>query len=261
MIKSLFAKFLQRPAATAEGRQRLEAKQAPAALYAVGDVHGHLDLLRGLERQILADGAHFEGEKWIVMLGDYIDRGPQSAAVLDHLLAPLPADWRRMCLCGNHEQTMAAALTDRTAFRSWLGFGGTETLMSYGISSAEIAAASESSHAHRRLMDAFIPAEHVEFLHQLPVLLQTPRFIFAHAGLRPHVALAEQAEEDLLWFRGPFDSDFEFGATVVHGHTPVTTPDITPNRINIDTGAYATGVLTGIFLGEHPRVLSFYKGT
>lgn len=261
MIRSLIERLLR--AAPAEGpppRQRLVADRSPAALYAIGDVHGHLDLLLELERQIMADAVPLSGEKWIVMLGDYVDRGPQSSAVLDHLLVPLKSGWRRICLCGNHEHAMAAAMVNRKDFARWLEFGGVETLMSYGLSRDDIYAARDSTAAHARLVEAFIPQEHVAFLARLPVLLQTPDYIFVHAGLRPQVAIEDQAEQDLLWFRDPQAPEFDFGKVVVHGHTPVAEPLVTAHRVNLDTGAYATGRLTAMFFGEQPRFLQSRQG-
>ncbi|MDF2797527.1 MAG: serine/threonine protein phosphatase [Devosia sp.] len=237
------------------GRTRLSAARVPPSLYAIGDVHGHLDLLKALEGQLFAHAAGDPGEKWVVMLGDYIDRGPQSAAVLDHLLAPLPAGWRRICLCGNHEDAMAGAMRDRKAFARWITFGGMETLMSYGIASSEVHAACDDARAHARLIQSFIPQEHGAFLDALPSILETPNYIFVHAGLRPGVPVKDQVDDDLLWFRENGGTPYDFGATVVHGHTPVTEPFFSQRRINIDTGAYATGRLTAVFLGEELQVL------
>jgi serine/threonine protein phosphatase 1 len=255
MIKALINALLGKaPPAADAPRRRMYAEKSPAALYAIGDVHGHLNLLKDLERQIIADAKSITGEKWLVMLGDYIDRGPQSAAVLDHLQQPMTTGWRRICICGNHEHAMSAAMKSRKAYLQWLQFGGIETLMSYGIDHAQIQSAGQDNSAHARLVEAYIPLEHIRFVEQLPILLELPGYVFVHAGLRPNVPLVSQLDDDLLWLREA-RSDYDFGALVVHGHTPVAEPILGPFVINIDTGAYATGVLTGIYLGEELRLL------
>lgn len=245
------------------GRTRLASPALPAVIYAIGDVHGHLDLLRALEARILADAAAIAGEKWLVMLGDYIDRGPLSAQVIDHLIAPPPAGWRRFCLCGNHDDTMLLALSGRKALTQWLAFGGTETLASYGIAARDITAAGTSWSRLSQLLDAHIPAEHRDFLAGLPVVLETPAHVFCHAGLRPGATVDAHSDEDLMWYRnrsGSEDSDSD--RIVVHGHTPVDAPLVTRSRINVDTGAYATGRLTAVRLSssEPPRIVDVAGG-
>src|SRR5690349_17356311 len=114
-------------------RPRLTFETWPAAVYAIGDVHGYLHQLQALEEQILADGAAIDGEKWIITLGDYVDRGPNVAGVVDHLLKPLPAGWRRIALFGNHEEAMLNYLHDPVTYGWWLVEGGAETIESYDI--------------------------------------------------------------------------------------------------------------------------------
>lgn len=250
MRKLLDAIFGKEPGVSDKGLdsyQRLTATDLPAVIYAIGDVHGHLNLLKALERQIFDDGALVGGEKWIVMLGDYIDRGPQSAQVIDHLLEPLDKNWQRICLCGNHEHAMALSLRDKGDFKIWLDFGGIETLMSYGITFQQINDLQKSWPDLKQVLDTHIPMAHRKFLASLASMLRVPGYVFVHAGLRPGISLDHQSDNDLLWIRNSFiGSEFDFGSTVVHGHTAIEEPYISPRRINIDTGAYATGCLTAI---------------
>ena len=232
---------------------RLTAAQRPALIYAIGDVHGCLDQLQALEARIVADAAGTAGDKWIVMLGDYVDRGPRSAQVLDHLIAPPPAGFSRISLRGNHDQAMLSALEDPRALDSWIGWGIESTLGSYGLGPSQMAelAAPGRAATRQQLLQAHIPDEHVAFLRNLPVLLSVPGYIFVHAGLRPGVATAQQRDRDLMWIRGEFlDAGYDFGATVVHGHTPVDAPELTPHRIGIDTGCYASGILTAVRIDD-----------
>lgn len=238
-----------------EGAPRLATDSFPSAIYAVGDIHGRLDLLRTLEEKIAADATEIDGESWIVMLGDYIDRGPSSAQTIAHLLAPPPDGLRRICLGGNHEQAMLEALDDAEAFRWWLGFGGGETLASYGMPQAAIGGRWKTTST---LVAGAIPAAHREFLAGLPVMLRVPGYIFVHAGLMPGIALEEQSDHDLRWIREPFlTADHDFGATVVHGHTIVPSVFVGPHRIGLDLGAYMSGRLAAVRLTQNgpPKII------
>ena len=215
--------------------------------YAVGDVHGRLDLLeRAFDRMAAdADGCPHR----VIMLGDYVDRGPESAGVIDFLIRrQVRADVT--CLKGNHEAMMSGALAgDDVALRSWLSNGGVETLRSYGARNA-----SEMGQA--------IPAAHVAWLSALPLAATDAHRIFVHAGLEPDVPLSRQDEATLLWIRTPFlrAPAGAFEAHVVHGHTPVwdakpdpAVPELLAHRTNLDTGACFTGVLTvGVFDAAAP---------
>jgi serine/threonine protein phosphatase 1 len=221
-------------------RPRLAFETWPAAVYAIGDVHGCLAQLLALERQILADGRRIPGEKWIVNLGDYIDRGPNSAGVVAHLLEPMPRDWKRFCLVGNHEQMLLDFLAEPWPNAYWLDEGGIETLRSYGIEATpdllDDGAAAEA-----------IPPQHLELLRRLPVTLSLPGWLFVHAGIRPGMPLAEQREEDLIFIRSPFLEATNLGGQrVVHGHTPGREPMVTPTRIGIDTHCFWSGRLTSV---------------
>jgi serine/threonine protein phosphatase 1 len=243
----------------AKPRPRLFTDADAAAIYAIGDIHGRLDLLRALEAQILADGDAVEGEKWIVTLGDHIDRGPQSSGVVDHLAAALPAGWRRFALCGNHEMEMQRFLARPSSASGWLDFGGTETLISYGMPSPQVLDRSLRRDRWRQLIDYWIPPEHVAWLEALPTLIETPSYIFVHAGLQPDRLIDDQHDLDLVGYRDDYARDFaEFGKTVVHGHQVRRTPLLSPSRIGVDTGAYATGILTAVRLvaGQPPALMT-----
>jgi Calcineurin-like phosphoesterase len=213
-------------------------------IYAIGDVHGRADLLQSLLTVIDADIARSRPERAIqVFLGDYVDRGPDSRGAID-LLIERSERFETVCLKGNHEVFLIEVLKDPAKLQDWRHYGGLLTLVSYGIRPSMNPTPEEQVELIAQLQRA-IPAEHLSFLQQLPSSFACGDFFFAHAGIRPGVPLEKQRDEDLLWIRDEFlNSDERFAKYIVHGHTPVTTPDIRPNRINIDTGAYATGNLT-----------------
>lgn len=239
-------------------RAHLSAAQWPELVYAIGDVHGSLDQLMQLEQKIAADASETPGQKWIVMLGDYVDRGTNAAGTLDHLTAAAPTGFKRICLAGNHEVMMCQFLSSPDASADWLSFGGLETLSSYGISPERLTRVSKRRlHA---ILDSHIPQEHIAFLRNLPLTLSLPGTVFVHAGIRrENEALDRQSEDDLLWIRDEFfNAPVVNNLLVVHGHTPATTPVSLPGRICVDTAAYATGVLTAVRLtpGQVPQFLS-----
>lgn len=179
------------------------------------------------------------------MLGDYVDRGPRSAQVLDHLLEPPPAGFRRVALRGNHEQVLLDFLASPRRGESWLDFGAEATLASYG---ADPLVARRGALPAAAALEALMPIEHREFLANLPTLLTVPGYAFVHAGLAPGVPLVRQNDADLIWIREPFLSadPLAEGLVVVHGHTPGRDPVVTPARICVDTAAFATGRLTAV---------------
>jgi serine/threonine protein phosphatase 1 len=210
-------------------------------IYAIGDVHGRLDLLDRLLGEADADlVSRPAGRAIFVFLGDYIDRGSQSRETVDRLIARREKR-EHVFLKGNHEQIALKCLSDPGLFDRWLRLGGTETLASYGVnlgSKTRIAELQAAFHGA-------LPQAHIEFLRSLPSSFECGDFFFAHAGVKPRVALKRQAEKDLLWIREEFlNSNEDFGKAIVHGHTPSHDIEVKPNRINIDTGAYATGRLT-----------------
>jgi serine/threonine protein phosphatase 1 len=234
-------------------RFRLEE---PQVVYAIGDIHGCLAQLQELEAQIADDCRGFDSVATI-LLGDLIDRGPSSAQVIDYLLTTSPpGNHARYCLAGNHEMLMSEFIGRPFAQSSWLDFGGIETLASYGVYPDAIH--DRSSKEIRAKLDSYIPSEHLSFLDGLPVAIETDSYIFVHAGMQPHLELAQQADADLMWYRDDFVEDYQdVGKVVVHGHTPLEIPLIGSNRIGIDTGAYLTGRLSAVRLerGTSPRVL------
>lgn len=249
LLKSLLyaARGKKETEAGTGGLVRLTAAKQPDVLYAIGDIHGCLDQLLALEAQIVADAARVDGERWLIYLGDYVDRGPKSAQVLDHILAPPPEGFRRVCLRGNHEAMMLAAIRNPAALDDWLAFGGEETMSSYGVSESQLAGARGRS--RMQILQAHIPDEHIELLDGLPVAFSLPGYTFVHAGLRPGVPLAEQRDGDLMWIRDEFiHTAHDYGAVIVHGHTPVREPQTLPHRIAVDTGCYQSGHLTALRL-------------
>jgi serine/threonine protein phosphatase 1 len=226
-------------------RAHMSAPERPAVIYGVGDIHGRLDLLRLMHEQIFADAAAIQGEKWIVYLGDYVDRGPGSAGVLDVLLAPLPAGFRGIALAGNHEALMQDFMQHPTRDSRWLELGGVETLASYGLDAKRLLALPERE--RRAHLLSHIPPEHLDLVASLPLTLSVPGLVFVHAGLRYGVPVEAQTEDDTLWIRQEFHSAPPVdGRLVIHGHTPAKEPVVAPGRICVDTGAFATGILTAV---------------
>ena len=214
-------------------------------IYAFGDIHGRADLLQQMFTVIDVDVANSPIERPIeVYLGDYIDRGPHSSGTLD-LLIERSRNRETVFLKGNHEAFFLDVLRDPAKLEDWRQFGGLQTLMSYGLQPPLNPADKTAQVKLIRMLRDVIPETHLRFLKSLKPSFVCGDFFFVHAGVRPGVPLREQQETDLLWIRDEFlDSEMDFGKFIVHGHTPVREPDIRPNRINIDTGAYATGKLT-----------------
>lgn len=226
----------------------------PAALppglriYAIGDIHGRLDLMDELHGRIVADAAARPIARCrLVYLGDYVDRGPDSRGVIERLLAPPPGGFERIALLGNHEAMLLDALADRHAAGHWRNNGGGATLRSYGLPAGcgmgEFAAA--------------LPAAHRVFLEELDLSHRAGGYYFVHAGIEPSLPLDAQPREAQIWIRNRFlDSTADHGAVVVHGHTPVDDVEWRPNRIGIDTGAFFSGRLTALVLeGDSRRLL------
>jgi serine/threonine protein phosphatase 1 len=238
----------------AEGglRPRLEIEPGTySTIYAVGDVHGCLDPLLTLEDMIRNDASLREGRKLIVMLGDYVDRGPQSAAVLYHLNAAPAAGFDRICLRGNHDDAFLDYLEGDPAGDWFLEHGAEATLRSYGVDPEAHGPFVASNFALRQAVRAAVPAGHVEFLQQMPVLLTIGREVFVHAGIRPGRPLDEQVDEDLLWIRRSFiDLGPGLPLRVFHGHTPMRDAFVGPERVSLDTHCYKSGRLTAARLSD-----------
>jgi serine/threonine protein phosphatase 1 len=223
---------------------RLAFHHWPAAVYAIGDVHGCIDQLLDLETVIAEDGLNLEGEKWLVTVGDHIDRGPDSRAVIEHVSSAAPRGFRRFSLLGNHEAMLLEFLRDPLAHTYYLDEGGRETLASYGI---ELPARPSAGALQRWYVEDRMPPSHVEFMASLPLYLSLPGWLFVHAGIRPGIPLGKQSEEDLVWIRAPFlTSQLTGGLRVIHGHTPGRDVVVTPHRIDIDTHCFHTGTLSAV---------------
>jgi len=223
-------------------------------VYAIGDIHGRLDLLDEILEKIAADDASRKPARTtIVFLGDLIDRGPQSADVVERLRTYHPPFAKTVFLMGNHEEVLLRILAGETdILPDWLRFGGAESARSYGIDPTELEF--REPEEALRLLRRGIPKEHLKFLSGFSDTASFGRYLFVHAGIRPGVPLADQAAQDLRWIRGPFledESDHE--RIVVHGHTITDEVDERPNRIGLDTGAYWTGVLTAVGLERDQR--------
>ncbi|TGQ40632.1 serine/threonine protein phosphatase [Mesorhizobium sp. M00.F.Ca.ET.216.01.1.1] len=238
-------------------RQRLEMDMQDTVVYAIGDVHGCYRELRSLEQKILLDSLPLRGRKIIIMLGDYVDRGLQSARVLDHLLAPPPKGFLRICLAGNHEVAMLNYLDGYLSREPWLAAGGLETLFSYGVDPARLEELYNSSEEVDRRIRDIIPAAHISFLRRLPIMVCSKKFVFVHAGIRPGIDLAAQDDGDLLNIRSDFfETAHLLDRWVVHGHTPVDVPKLDGRRLGIDTGAFQSGRLTALRIaGKHGRLI------
>lgn len=228
-------------------------------VYAIGDIHGCYDLMKALLAKIAADSAiHARGRRPIlVFLGDYVDRGPQSAQVIEALVwLKRRPDLEVRLLKGNHEQAMLAFLDEPERWAAWMTFGGRETLQSYGVVAPD-QMPTALIQARDELM-LMMPAAHLRLLERLELMLGIGDYALVHAGVRPGVALDAQDENDLLWIREGFlNAPGPFERTIVHGHTWLDERiQRQPHRIGIDTGAYATGVLSALRLdGEACEVL------
>ena len=222
--------------------------------YAVGDIHGRLDLLNLLLDTIERDMAARERRRtFIIFLGDLIDRGPDSAGVVERLRTYRNPDAKLIFLGGNHEEVLLNILGgQRGVLPSWLKFGGLECAASYGIDPEELRAMHEELAIE--LVRSKVPTAHRDFLESFGDTFSFGDYLFVHAGIRPGVAVDEQSRKDLRWIRDPFLSDIkEHGFVVVHGHTIVERVEERPNRIAIDTGAYHSGVLTALAVEDDRR--------
>lgn len=251
----------ERGAVTGAAPRILSLKQMPAAVYAIGDAHGCNALYRKLEHDIVndAEASGITGPKLIVVLGDFVDRGPDSAGLLRHLLDPPPPGFQRVVLRGNHEDMMLAFLQDPAPARQWLHFGGTETLVSYGMHPDPEHGFARPVRHLKQMLDATIPAAHREFLTKLPYGLSVGGYFLCHAGIDPARSLAHQRPEDLLWGGGDkIDAAAGTFPVIVHGHVITEDVLLTSKRINVDTGAYESGKLSAVRLVEDmpPIVLS-----
>lgn len=224
-------------------------------IYAIGDIHGCARMLDRMSEAIEADIAERPADRIVeIFLGDYVDRGPDSAGVLTRLAADVPGR-ERVRLMGNHEDVMIDALSDGNLMDRWLALGGDATLRSYGIEPQDHA---HDPQALTPIAQSVIPQEHIAFLNNLALRHRIGDLLFVHAGIRPEVPVEQQDRHDLLWIREDFyDADGALPVYVVHGHTPVDAPEIFDTRANLDTGAVYGGALSALVLdgGSH-RIIS-----
>jgi serine/threonine protein phosphatase 1 len=223
--------------------------------YAVGDIHGRADLLAEALRLIERDEEQrAPADTTIIFLGDLVDRGPQSAEVVE-CVRTLDNGRRIVTLAGNHEEVLLRILRGRAELiRDWLRFGGAECAGSYGVNVPTLRRAKPERAVE--MIRAAIPEAHVRFFESLHDTFKLGDYLFVHAGIRPGIPLAEQAQSDLRWIRGPFLQCSDDHGQVVVGHTISSQPELLGNRIGIDTGAYRSGVLTVLGLeGERQWLL------
>jgi serine/threonine protein phosphatase 1 len=243
-------------------RGRRPSLPAGLRIYAVGDIHGCLDLLNKLLAQINTDIALRPTVRPVyVFLGDYIDRGSSSRETIDRLIEHSKTN-ESVFLKGNHELIAIKCLSDRGLFDQWLRLGGLETLMSYGMPPETLANGKQIVEMQSAFHSA-LPQAHFRFFRDLQNSFVCGDFFFVHAGVKPGVELSRQKEIDLLWIREEFlSSNNDFGKIIVHGHTPADEIEVGPNRINIDTGAFATGLLTCLVIeGESLSVIDTSLGS
>jgi len=222
--------------------------------YVVGDIHGRLDLLEELLAEIERDVRAARPPKaLLVFLGDLIDRGPNSASVVELLRLYRYPPLQPVFLLGNHEEVLLRILGgEAQLIADWRLFGGAETLMSYGVEPEALAGLDQAGAL--ALVRRAIPPQHVTFLKGFADTCRFGDYLFVHAGIRPGVDLEQQKQADLRWIREPFLNDnADHGFVVVHGHTICNEVEERPNRIGIDTGAYKTGVLTALVIEEDRR--------
>ncbi|WP_245282092.1 metallophosphoesterase family protein [Rhizobium sp. LC145] len=235
-------------------RRRIDLGERPPRypIYVIGDVHGCLDELLAAEERIQADIMARGRPGLVVLLGDYVDRGPRSAEVLDHLIAPNRHNLRRIALCGNHDELFLRFLQNPKRLWDWLELGGRQTLMSYGIDPQDlISRYGADGEALRSVLEHAVPQKHRQFLEELPITFRIGEYFFVHAGVRPGISLEEQSDQDLLWIRDPFLTEGpKLPYLVIHGHTPVQELEFGPGRIGIDTGAFFSGHLTVLKIDE-----------
>lgn len=244
----------------AEKSRRVSILPPGLLVYAIGDIHGRDDLFAKLLELIEQDRSKREYERCVlILLGDLVDRGPDSNKVVERALMLAPSYDKVHHLVGNHEECMLAALTgDVRALRYFSRIGGDATIRSYLNDDVLYDAASFEELAE--LFPRCVPQEHVDFLSRGEDMVRYGDYVFVHAGIRPGVSLDNQSRSDLRWIREEFlSATTDFGALVVHGHTISDQVDIRSNRIGIDTGAYQFGALTALGLeGSNQWVVQAY---
>ena len=245
-LRSLFASQKSEP----EGP--VASVPAGQRVYAIGDIHGRLDLFEMLLDQIIADdAARGPADTWLVLLGDLVDRGADSRGVVERAIE-LAQGGKVRVLAGNHEEMLLGSLDSAETLRHFLRHGGKETLFSYGLSLDDYSRSTLDT--LQEMMRALIPERHIAFMRSMEDQIVFGDYLLVHAGIRPGVPLEEQIIPDLRWIRREFlDHDAPHSHVVVHGHSISDEPVIRANRIGIDTGAFASGNLTALGLEGDER--------
>lgn len=243
---------------TGQGIHFLDAKGPEGIrIYAIGDVHGRLDLLRKMHEAIAEDRSEHPERDWrVIHLGDYVDRGPASKGVVDFLIAALRADSRMTALAGNHDIGFMEFLARPSAEGLFAHNGGRETALSYGID-LDFWPPDALREGHAALLDA-VPDSHFAFFRGLERHTSLGDFFFCHAGIKPGIPLDDQDPDDLIWIRWDFlNYSGLHPKVVVHGHTPEFDVEVMPNRVNVDTGAYKSGRLSALVIdGAEKQILA-----
>lgn len=259
-MATMFARLKSLLAGDAARHASRAAIPAGARVYAVGDVHGRADLLSALIDAIEADdAAQAPAQTTCIMLGDLVDRGPDSVGVV-----ALVRGWQQRrsvrVLGGNHEEMFLKSFDSTDVLRHFLRHGGRETLLSYGVDRDAYARATPEE--VQQLMQAAVPQAERDYIAGFETMIAIGDYLFVHAGIAPGVPIAEQREMDLKWIREPFLSHGEpHEKVVVHGHSITDEPEDAGNRIGIDTGAYASGRLTALVLeGSTRRFIAAVEG-
>jgi serine/threonine protein phosphatase 1 len=232
----------------------LPAVPAGERVYAVGDIHGRVDLFDALIQAIEADDeARGAADTTIVLLGDLVDRGPASAAVVRAAYA-LSHRRKVRIICGNHEEMFLESFERTEVLQHFLRYGGRETILSYPVDADafETATLDEA----QAIMRGAVPEADLAFMRSFENFVAIGGYLFVHAGIRPHTPIAKQTSQNLRWIREPFLSyPGDHGCIVVHGHTITSEPELLHNRIGIDTGAFMSGRLTALALEGAERWL------
>ena len=225
-------------------------QQQFSQIFAVGDIHGCKDLVQQIHTKIIETSKNIEGQKLLIYLGDYIDRGPHIKETVQTLIDFKPDNFRQVFLLGNHEQMLLEFITNsKNSPYIWLSNGGLKTLESYGMDISkyiDLTMDLVGYHEIRKELLGLIPSSHQDFFNQLQLSYEWKNYFFVHAGIDPDLSLDQQDKEDMLWTRSKrfFDPKMTYHKIIVHGHTPVDKIEEFPCRINLDTQAFYSGNLS-----------------
>lgn len=225
-------------------------------IFAVGDIHGCKDLVQQMHTKIIETSKNIEGQKLLIYLGDYIDRGPDIKGTVQTLIDFKPDNFKQVFLLGNHEQMLLEFISDhRNSPYIWLSNGGLKTLESYGMDISkyiDLTMDLIGYHEIRKELLGLIPSSHQDFFNQLQLSYEWKNYFFVHAGIDPSLPLDKQDKEDMLWTRSKkfFDPKMTYHKIIVHGHTPVDKIEEFPCRINLDTGAVFSNKLSCLYFNS-----------